>query len=132
MLNKSNNMKISKFVIISLFIGLTGFSISSTFDFNNPSVTIISENIEESDAGKVIVISINLCSSANLERFSITPNIKGLNEDSELEYVFNSVTKQALVNYYYSVPSDVSKVNFIMTITDTDGKTEKYNEVEIK
>jgi len=132
LLNKSNNMKISKFVIISLFIGLTGFSISSTFDFNNPSVTIISENIEESDAGKVIVISINLCSSANLERFSITPSIKGLNEDSELEYVFNSVTKQALVNYYYSVPSDVSKVNFIMTITDTDGKTEKYNEVEIK
>ncbi len=124
-------MKISKISILFIMLALTGFNVSSSFDFNNPSVTVSSEKVEETEKGKVVILSLSLCSSANLESFQITPDKPGLNADSELKYVFNTITKQASVNYYFSVPENVTEVSFTMTLNDTDRKTIKIREVVI-
>ncbi len=125
-------MKINKLIIIVLFIGLSGFNLSTAFDFRNPSVTIRSESIEETNTGKVIVFSVSLCSSENLESFKITPDVAGVNSDSNLQYIFNGSTRQASVNYYFSVPEDLETVNFTLELKDAQKKTVKQKSVKLK
>lgn len=124
-------MRISKLVIIVFFVGLTGFNLSSTFDFRNPSITVSSEIIEETSQGKILILSLSLCSSDNLESFSIQPDVEGLNQDSELQYVFNNTTKQASVNYYFSAPDNLDKVNLTMKLKDAAKESTKIKEVRI-
>jgi len=128
----SNYMKINKLVILIIFIGLTGFNLSSTFDFNNPSITISSESIEETGTGTVVVFSVSLCSSESLEKFKITPTVKGLNSDSDLTYIFNRSTKQASVNYYYSVPEGTKDIGFTLELKDAVNETIVKKSIKLK
>ena len=118
-------MKFSNLVILIIFVSLSAFKINDTFEMNNPSVKIISEEIDIKQAGDIIVFSVKLCSADNLKIFSITPSLKGQNEDSELKYIFNSNTKHATINYYYVVPEnfkDNEELQFSFYLEDSSKK----------
>lgn len=101
---------------------------------NNPSVKITVEENSVTKAGDVIVFSVKLCSADNLKTFSIVPDLKGQNEDSELRYIFNSNTKYATVNYYYVVPenyTEVDELKFSFKLQDSNKKVVIEKNVKI-
>ena len=115
-------MKLNWLVIIIFFVILSAFNIKSTFEFSNSSVRILSEEVNVSKKGDVIVFSLSLSSANNLQSFSVTPDIVGLNPDSELKYTFNNSTKQATVNYFYAIPENLDKnqeITFKFTLQDS-------------
>ncbi len=103
---------------------------------NNPSVKIIYEKFETNKrSGDIIVFSVKLCSSNYLQTFSILPDIPGLNEDSELKYIFNGKSKQATVNYFYIVPKNIDnikKISFEFVLQDSNNKIIKEKNISIK
>jgi cytochrome c-type biogenesis protein CcmE len=126
-------MKLNGLAIIISFVSLTAFNLINTFDFNNPSIKIVSEKKTESKPGETIVYSLMLCSPENLVNFSVTPSIKGSNDDSELKFDFDENTKQASLNYFYVVPDNVQEkkqieINFLLR----DKKSETLKKEIIK
>lgn len=125
-------MKINRLIILILFVGLTGFNLGTTFDFHSPSITVSDQVIEQTNTGKVVILSLSLCSSENLESFSIKPDKAGLNNDSDLEFIFNNNSKQASVNYYYSVPEDVKELKLNLSLKDAAELTKRQINVNLK
>lgn len=126
-------MKISWLIILILFLALSAFNISSTFDGNNPSVKISMEDGErEYRAGEIIRFSIRICSADNLESFVINPELLN-DENSNLKYSFNSNTKQASINYFYTVPKDISgrDIRFSFKLKDNSNEINKVMQIRI-
>ena len=126
-------MKISWLIILISFIGLTAFNLNDTFDGNNPSVKIDFESEQNSfSKGDIVRISIRLCSAENLESFSVEPDFLG-NENSSLKYSFNNNTKQASINYFYTVPENIKnkKISFTFILKDNNNITEKTKSIKI-
>lgn len=127
-------MKYNSLILLLIFVGLTAFNISDTFEMSNPSVKIISEESDITKAGDVIIFSVKLCSADNLKSFSIIPSIKGENDDSELKYIFNGNTKHATVNYYYVVPQNYKEYNnlkFEFSLQDSKKKVVENKIIKI-
>lgn len=128
-------MKFNWLIIIIFFVIVSAFSFSGTFEMNNPSVKIISEKPDIYNSGDIIVFSVKLCSSDNLQSFLIIPDIPGSNEDSELRYTFNENSKQATVNYFYVVPQNINvvkKISFKFILQDANNNIVKKRIISLK
>jgi len=126
-------MKLRVIILLILFIGASGFNIIKTFELNNPSLKIVLEDCKNNKAGDMIIYSVRLCSVDNLKTFSISPNIKGENEDSFVKFEFDENTKQAVLNYYYIIPKIKNKqivLNFTLTDNKSTIKEQKYINVK--
>ncbi len=125
-------MKFSWLILCIVFVVLSAFNYSDAFELNNPSVKIISEEINTDSPGDVIVFSVRLCSTNNLQSFTVTPDIPGLNDDFELNYDFSENIKQATVNYFYAVPKNVKelkKIKFKFVLQDSNNNITKVKEI---
>ena len=127
-------MKISWLIILFSFIGLTAFNLNDTFDGNNPSVKVDFESDRNHfEKGEIVRISIRVCSADNLESFSVDPELLG-DDNSSLKYSFNNNTKQAFINYFYTVPENIQrdKINFTFILKDNNNQTIKTEQIKIK
>ena len=125
-------MKYKAVIILIVFVGVSAFNITKTFEFNNPSVKIEYINGEKLSKGDVAVFSIKLCSVENLKSFKVIPEIPGQNEDSELFFDFDENTKQATLNYIYIVPELLKeKMSFTFILKDKKSVTEKIENLII-
>jgi hypothetical protein len=127
-------LKYNSLVILFVFVGLSAFNISDTFEMSNPSVKIVSEETKITKAGDIIIYSVKLCSADNLKTFSIKPSVMGDNEDSYLEYIFDKNSKHATVNYYYVVPEnykDFENLTFQFILQDSKRKIVETKSLKI-
>lgn len=124
-------MRFSWLILCIIFVILSAFNYSDSFELQNPSVKIISEEINYSP-GEVIFFSVRLCSTNNLQNFKVIPDTPGLNEDFELDYDFKGNIKQATVNYFYAIPKnvkDLKKIKFKFILQDSNNNITKEKEV---
>ncbi len=126
-------MKTKWLIILILFIGLSAFNFMDTFDSNNPSVKIFIEDGDRSyKSGETIRFSIKVCSAYNLKTFMVNSDHEN-DKNSKLLYRFDHNTKQALINYFYTVPADMQTKNiqFKFKLRDNNKETEKMKKVSI-
>lgn len=124
--------KVKQIIVILIFVGLTAFNISGTFELNNPSMKINEEDVNIKQVGDMVIYTISLCSSNNLKSFSVSPSVSGLNTDSQLKYVFNGTTKHATINYFYAVPKnykELKKIKFNFELQDSRSVVVREKEV---
>jgi hypothetical protein len=127
-------MRINWIILLTLFLGLTAFNLTTTFEPGNPSVKVSTEkDFISQQSGDIIKFSVEICSAENLESFNIEPDFLG-EENTALKYHFNSNTKQASVIYFYTIPtgSEKREINFTFSLEDNSGIFNKSQKIRIK
>lgn len=127
-------MKLKYLSIAIIFVILTAFNISNTYELAKTTINITVEEANINKAGDMVIFSVSLYSSDNLQSLSITPSNIGLNEDSMLKYTFNNSTKYATINYFYVVPAnykDLSEISFNFKLESGNKMIEKTKRIKI-
>jgi len=115
-------MKTNWLIILLIFVAGSTINLGSTLRYGNPSIEFINKNEFEGKNKDVFIYSIKLRSSEKLVNFKVNPSVKGLNNDSEFEFLFDEDTHQAVVNYLYVLPEEINIDEVVITFTLTDSK----------
>jgi hypothetical protein len=115
-------MKSNWLIILLVIVAGSTVNLGSTLRYGNPSIEFIQHNEFDGKNKDVFIYSIKLRSNEKLVNFKVNPSLKGLNSDSEFEYLFDENTHQAIVNYLYVLPEGVDEGEVILTFTLTDSK----------
>jgi len=125
-------MKSNWLIILLIIVAGSTINLGSTLRDGNPSIDFFQKNEFSGKNGDVFVYSIKLRSNENLLNFKVNPSIKGLNTDSEFDYLFDENTHQAVVNYFYVLPEGVDSDQIVLTFTLTDSKESNVKTKVIK
>jgi hypothetical protein len=115
-------MKSNWLIILLVLVAGSTINLGSTLRYGNPSIEFIQNNEFEGKNKDVFIYSIKLRSNEKLVNFKVNPSLKGQNNDSEFEYLFDENTHQAVVNYLYVLPEGVDNGEVVLTFTLTDSK----------
>ena len=125
-------MKSNWLIILLFIVASSTINLGSTLRYGNPSIEFIQHNEFGGKNGDVFIYSIKLRSNENLQSFKVNPSIKGLNSDSEFDFLFDENTHQAVVNYFYVLPEGVDSDEVVLTFTLTDTKESNIKTKVIK
>jgi predicted metallo-beta-lactamase superfamily hydrolase len=125
-------MKSNWLIILLVIVAGSTINLGSTMRYGNPSIEFVQNNEFGGKNGDVFIYSIKLRSNEKLLNFKVAPSIKGLNNDSEFDYLFEENTHQAVVNYFYVLPESVSSDEVVLTFTLTDSKESNVKTKVIK
>jgi hypothetical protein len=121
-------MKTNWLIILFVFITTSAFNIGNRFEFKNPSINIQIEKSITKQNSRVIIFYLNFYSNENLKKLKINPSIKGANDDSQIDFVFDENSHQGTMCYYYVVPSNFdssNKITLTFTLEDSNKVIEK-------
>ncbi len=125
-------MKSNWLIILLVIVAGSTINLGSTLRYGNPSIEFVQNNEFGGKNGDVFIYSIKLRSNEKLLNFKVAPSIKGLNNDSEFDYLFEENTHQAIVNYFYVLPESVNSDEVVLTFTLTDSKESNVKTKVIK
>jgi hypothetical protein len=125
-------MKSNWLIILLVIVAGSTINLGSTLRYGNPSIEFVQNNEFGGKNGDVFIYSIKLRSNEKLLNFKVAPSIKGLNNDSEFDYLFDENTHQAIVNYFYVLPESVNSDEVVLTFTLTDSKESNVKTKVIK
>lgn len=125
-------MKSNWLIILLIIVAGSTINLGSTLRYGNPSIEFIQNNEFGGKNGDVFIYSIKLRSNEKLLNFKVNPSIKGINNDSEFDYLFEENTHQAVVNYFYVLPEGVDSDEVVLTFTLTDSKESNVKTKVIK
>jgi hypothetical protein len=115
-------MKSNWLIILLVVVAGSTINLGSSLRYGNPSIEFI-KNVEFDGKNKdVFIYSIKLRSNEKLVNFKVSPSVKGQNNDSQFEFLFDENTHQAIINYLYVLPDDVDNSEVVLTFTLTDSK----------
>jgi len=115
-------MKSNWLIILLVVVAGSTINLGSTLRYGNPSIEFI-KNVEFDGKNKdVFIYSIKLRSNEKLVNFKVSPSVKGQNNDSQFEFLFDENTHQAIINYLYVLPDEVDNSEVVLTFTLTDSK----------
>jgi hypothetical protein len=115
-------MKSNWLIILLVVVAGSTINLGSTLRYGNPSIEFI-KNVEFDGKNKdVFIYSIKLRSNEKLVNFKVSPSVKGQNNDSQFEFLFDENTHQAIINYLYVLPEEVDNSEVVLTFTLTDSK----------
>ena len=125
-------MKSNWLIILLIIVAGSTINLGSTLRYGNPSIEFIQNNEFGGKNGDVFIYSIKLRSNEKLLNLKVNPSIKGINNDSEFDYLFEENTHQAVVNYFYVLPEGVDSDEVVLTFTLTDSKESNVKTKVIK
>jgi len=125
-------MKSNWLIIMLVIVAGSTINLGSTLRYGNPSIEFINNNEFGGKNGDVFIYSIKLRSNEDLLNFKVNPSIKGLNSDSDFDFLFDEKTHQAVVNYFYVLPEGINSDEVVLTFTLTDSKESNVKKKIIK
>jgi hypothetical protein len=125
-------MKSNWLIILLIFVAGSTINLGSTLRYGNPSIEFVRNNEFEGKNNDVFIYSIKLRSNEKLLNFKVNPSIKGQNNDSQFEFLFDENTHQAILNYMYVLPEGVDNGEVVITFTLTDTKESNIKTKVIK
>lgn len=125
-------MKSNWLIILLIIVAGSTINLGSTLKYGNPSIEFVQNNEFGGKNGDVFIYSIKLRSNEKLLNFNVSPSVKGLNSDSEFNYLFEEEIHQAIVNYFYVLPEGVNSGDVVLTFTLTDSKESNVKTKVIK
>jgi hypothetical protein len=115
-------MKSNWLIILLVVVAGSTINLGSTLRYGNPSIEFIQNKEFDGKNSDVFIYSIKLRSNEKLLNFKVIPSVRGLNSDSEFNFLFEENTHQAVVNYLYVLPEGVDEGEVVLTFTLTDSK----------
>jgi len=125
-------MKSNWLIILLIFVSGSTTNLGSTLRYGNPSIEFVQNNEFEGKNNDIFIYSIKLRSNEKLVNFKVNPSIKGQNNDSQFEFLFDENTHQAILNYLYVLPAGVDNGEVVITFTLTDSKESNIKTKVIK
>jgi uncharacterized protein YihD (DUF1040 family) len=125
-------MKSNWLIILLVIVASSTINLGSTLKYGNPSIEFIQNKEFDGKNRDVFIYSLKLRSNEKLVKFKVDPSIKGLNKDSEFNFLFEDNTHQAVVNYFYVLPEGIDSEEVVLTFTLTDSKESNVKTKVIK
>lgn len=125
-------MKSNWLILLLIIVAGNTINLGTSLKFGNPSIEFAKSEDYPGKNADVYIYSIKLRSNEKLLKFEVTPSIKGVNVDSEINYIFDENTHQAMLNYFYVLPPGVESDEIILTFKLTDSKESNERKEIIK